>query len=572
LTRTDRAVVGALVIVLLALTVAIGATNPPTPIPVRAGASPTPSSAATGPRPYREGVLGRATSISPLTARTRADRDLVGLVFSGLVALGPKGTLVPGLAKSWSSDKTGKRWTFRLRNTHWHDGVAVTAADVVFTVHTIQDPDYTGPAVGSWKDVTAVAVNERTVRFELATPLGGFLQAATLPIVPAHLLEDVPVDQLGDHPFGQAPVGTGPFKLVSLDENVAILTPAAQSAGAGPQASTQPSPQPSPSGDVAGSVPLPGIEIHFFDDPVMLAHAYETGEVDAVAGLPAAEASRLASLPDSRLMKYPTTTLTAIFFNLRVSHPIFRDGRVRKALLTAIDRTRIVSSAYGSAATRADSLIPPTSWAFDQKSSRQVKYDRVAARQLLRNVGWKWSKPWWKTVSGKKTVSFELLGPDADTNQATYAAVASIVKDWRSLGLKVTQVGLTPAELVGERIQTGNFEAVVVDINVGLDPDLYPILASTQTRSGGLNVGGLQDQDLDRLLAAARKPASKTKRVEAYKALQKALATANYVLPIAFRDETVVLRNTVLGPTIRPISDGSERFWDVLTWRLAIGR
>jgi peptide/nickel transport system substrate-binding protein len=571
LTRTDRAIVGALVLILLALTVAIGATSPPTPSPVAAGASPRTSAAPTGPRPYREGVLGRATSISPLTARTRADRDLVGLVFSGLVALGPGGTLVPGLARSWSSDKAGKVWTFHLGNGLWHDGVAVTAADVVFTVHTIQDPDYTGPAVGSWKDVTAVAVDERTVRFQLATPLGGFLQAATLPIVPAHLLEDVPVDQLADDPFAQAPVGTGPFKLVSLDDNEAILAPASQPGTASPEPS-DPTSQPSPSADAAGSIPLPGIEIHFFDDPVMLAHAYETGDVDAVAGLPASEASRLASQPDSRLMKYPTTTLTAVFFNLRVSHPTFRDARVRKALLAAIDRTSIVMSAYGSAATRADSLIPPTSWAFDQASSPPVTFDRLAARRLLRQVGWKPANGTWKTVSGKKTVTFELLGPDADTNQATYAAVASIVKDWRSLGLKVTQVGLTPAELVGDRIQTGNFEAVAVDINVGLDPDLYPILASTQTRSGGLNVAGLQDQNLDKLLAAARKPASKTKRVAAYKALQKALATAQYVLPIAFRDETVVLRNSVSGPTIRPISDGSERFWDVLTWRLAIGR
>ena len=564
MTRTDRAVVGALVLVFLALSVAIGATNPPTSRPQSAGASPTASAGPAGPRPYREGVLGRATSISPLTARTHADRDLVGLVFSGLVGLGPDGTLVPGLASSWSSDKAGKTWTFRLADAHWHDGVAVTAADVVFTVHTIQDPDYTGPAVGSWKDVTAVAVNERTVRFKLATPLGGFLQAATLPIVPAHLLEDVPIDQLGDDPFGQAPVGTGPYRLVGLDEEEAILVPADRPA----EASSQASPTP----DAAGTIPLPGIEIHFFEDPVTLARAYETGAIDAATGLSASEATLLGSLPDTRLMKYPTSTLTAVFFNLRVSHPTFRDVRVRKALLASIDRAKVVTSAYGDAATRADSLIPPTSWAFDQESSPAVAFNRLAARRLLRDAGWKSSNGSWKTATGKKAVSLDLLGPDADTNPATYAAVSSIAADWRSLGLKVKQVGLSPSELVGERIQTGNFEAVAVDINVGLDPDLYPILASTQTRSGGLNIAGIQDPYLDKLLAGARKPAPKTRRVAAYKALQKALGTAEYVLPIAFRDEIVVVRNTVSGPMIRPISDGSERFWDVLTWRLAIGR
>ena len=562
MTRTDRAIVGALVVALLAIGVAIGASSSPTQVTPTAAASPTASTGSTGPQAYREGVLGRATSISPLTARTRADRDLVGLVFSGLVALGPNGTLVPGLATSWTSDKTGRVWTFHLGDATWHDGVPVTAADVVFTVHAIQDPDYTGPAVGSWTDVTAIAKDEHTVQFELATPLSGFLEATTLPIVPAHLLEDVPIDQLGDDPFGQAPIGTGPFRLVSLDDDEAILAPAPQPASAR---------QPVASPETASTIPIPGIEIHFFDDPVTLAHAYETGDIDTVAGLPASEAGPLAALPGSRLMRYPTTTLTAVFLNLRASHGTFRDSRIRRAFLQAIDRTTIVASAYGGAAVRADSLIPPSSWAFDQASSPVVTFDRTAARRGLRQVGWKPSNGTWKTVSGKKPVTFELLGPDADTNPATFAAVASIVTDWRALGLRVTQVGLSPADMV-DRIQTGNFEAVVVDIDVGLDPDLYPILASTQTRSGGLNIAGIQNQALDKLLAAARKPASKSKRVAAYKALEKALAKAQYVLPIAFRDELVVVRDTVSGPAIRPISDGSERFWDVLTWRLAIGR
>ena len=564
MTRTDRAVVGALLIVFLALTVAVGAANAPV-LPSRtADSSANPSAEPSGPRPYREGVFGRASSISPLTARTRADRDLVGLVFGGLVALGPDGTLVPGLATSWTTDKPGTTWTFHLGDARWHDGVPVTSADVVFTVHTLQDPDYTGPAVGSWKDVTAVAVDQKTVRFKLATPLGGFLQAATLPIVPAHLLEDVPVDQLADDGFGQAPVGTGPYRLVSLDQDEAVLAPAGQDVDAGPGSGASP--------DTTGSMPLPGIEFHFFDEAATLAHAYEAGELDAVAGLPASDAARLASLPDTRVMKYPTTTLTAAFFNLRASHRTFRDVRVRRALLAAIDRRRIVTQAYAGAATRADSLIPPTSWAFDAKSSPGVVFDRSLARGLLRKVGWTFRNGTWRTVSGKKPVTIELLGPDAKTNPATYAAVASIVRDWKALGLRATQVGLSPAELVGDRIQTGDFEAVVVDINVGLDPDLYPILASTQTRTGGLNIGGVQNQDLDKLLAAARKPGSKARRVAAYKALQTALTRTRYVLPIVFRDEIVVLRNTVSGPTIRPISNGSERFWDVLTWRLAIGR
>ena len=92
-------------------------------------------------RPYREGVLGRPVSVSPLSARTQADRDLVALVYSGLVRNGPAGTIVPDLAERWTVDGTGAVWTFQLReDARWHDGEPVTAEDVVFTIHVLQDP------------------------------------------------------------------------------------------------------------------------------------------------------------------------------------------------------------------------------------------------------------------------------------------------------------------------------------------------------------------------------------------------------------------------------------------------
>jgi ABC-type transport system substrate-binding protein len=163
-----------------------------------------------------------------LTARTQADRDLVALIFCGLVKNGPSGTLLPDLAESWTVDPTGETWTFVLRDdVRWHDGEPVTAEDVAFTIEALQDPDYAGPAAGSWNDATVAVVDPLTVTITLANPLGGFLQAATQPIAPAHLLADVPVSELVNDGFGRQPVGAGPFALVRLDDDHAELVPAA---------------------------------------------------------------------------------------------------------------------------------------------------------------------------------------------------------------------------------------------------------------------------------------------------------------------------------------------------------
>src|SRR5262245_54939780 len=178
--RIDHAVIGGLLVLLGAIAVLIGA---PALLPASPTATPGPTAPAADATPYREGVLGRPVAVNPLAARTQADRDLVALVFSGLVARGPDGSLIPDLASRWTVDPTWRTWTFDLRpDATWHDGTPVTAQDVVFTVSTLNDPAYTGPGEGSWREVFASVVDEDTVRFDLATPLGSFLELATQPI------------------------------------------------------------------------------------------------------------------------------------------------------------------------------------------------------------------------------------------------------------------------------------------------------------------------------------------------------------------------------------------------------
>jgi ABC-type transport system substrate-binding protein len=220
----------------------------------------------------------------------------------------------------------------------------------------------------------------------------------------------------------------------------------------------------------------------------------------------------------------------------------------------------------------ADVPISPASWAYNQASSPPVAYDPEAATKALTDAGWELANGKWLRPGGDGPVKVDLLSPDVATNSTTFLAAASITADWQRLGLDVRQVALPPAELVSNRLRTGTFAAAVIDVNIGLDPDLYPLLASTQATSQGLNIAGLQDSALDRLLEKARGPGTAEERKAAYQALEKLLAARQYLLPIAFRDEVVVARDTVSGPAQRQISAPADRFWDVLTWRLAVGR
>ncbi len=417
------------------------------------------------------------------------------------------------MPERWTVDPTGAVWTFELRpDARWHDGEPVTADDVAFTIHVLQDPAYTGPAAGSWNEVDVRTQGPETVVFTLATPLGGFLQAATQPIAPAHLLSSIPVDELAGHPFGRQPIGSGPFAVASLSDASAGLIPAvnlipppdtaAASAHATDSLATAP-PVDRPNRPVPY---LSGIEFTFFDRPETLAAAYRAGTIDAASGLPPELGRDLSAEAGSRALRYPGSTLTTVLLNLRPGHPEFADPKVRTALLAAIDRPRLITDAFAMAAAPAIGPIPPASSLFDPATAGPVPYDPSAARVALMKAGWTLASDGWHLPKSPTPVSIELLSPDEASNPGAFASAVAVARDWRALGLAVTHVPLPPGEFVTGRLKMGHFSAAVGDVTVGLDPDLYPLLASSQTVTGGSNVIGLQDPALDALLVAARGP------------------------------------------------------------------
>jgi peptide/nickel transport system substrate-binding protein len=575
MTVRERALITGLSVALIVLS---GALIGPSFVPASEVAAPSVPPA----KPYVEGVLGHATNASPFGARSAADRDLVALLFRGLVRLGPGNSIVGDLAERWDVDEKGSAWTFHLRSDmRWQDGEPITAEDVVFTISALSDPDYTGPGAESWREVTATAIDGLTVSLTLATPLGGFLQAATQPIAPAHLLSFVPAAQLATDPFGRQPVGSGSFKLVTLDGSRAVLdawSPAelgspppvpgesvAATDSLGTQGPSEPPAEPAPY--------LAGIEFDFFDTVDDLKAAWQRGSIDGASGLQPTDARTLAASGGARLVRYPGSSLTAVVLNLRTGKsPFGADVNVRKALLGAIDRDALVSGVLAGLAVRADNLIPPTSPLFDATSSKQVPYDPAAAKAALTDAGWTLSADGqWVDKGATEPVTFDLLSPEQAANPVAYAIAEIVAHEWQALGLKVTHVAQAAAQPLAERLRSGDYVAAVLPLAVGLDPDLYPILASSQTRSGGSNVSGIQDPDLDKLLSAARAPGTDEVRKAAYAALQARLAETFDILPIAFRDDYVVLKNTVQGPAPRSLGTSGDRFWDVLTWRLADG-
>jgi peptide/nickel transport system substrate-binding protein len=577
----DRAITGVLVLLLVVLGVAIARPDVPAAGPVETG-EPTPGPTLPPQAVYREGVVGVPASITPVTARNRAERTLVGLVFSGLVRLGPGNTYKPDLAERWAVDDKGTTWTFTLRDDAvWQDGEPVTSADIVYTIQALQSPEVMGAGTAAWADVTVEAPDERTVVFKLGMPVAGFLAAALQPLLPAHLLADLPLSELATSEFAAFPVGSGPYAISEIDDTAAVLVPTSMVLPRLEEpAATDASPSPTPD-SLATPLPLPSavvptpyierMELRFFEDEAAVVDAYGAGEIDAVAGLTRDATDALTVITGTERLRYPTTTLESVLLNLRPSHPELRDPRTREALLMAIDRDALVRDVLGGDAVRADALVPPSTRAYLAASPEVVPYDPAKAAKLLKDAGWTMKKNGTIVApKGKEGYSMQLVTVEAGASPRL-AAVTGFVRDaWTKLGMTVDVVEVPVADLA-PKLREGDFTATVIDIAGGLEPDLYPLLASTQVRAGGSNLAGFQDTALDTLLEAARKPGTDEERAKAWKALLDSLAAKHPLLPLAWIDEVMLARG-LNGTEQRLIRATGDRYWDVLGWRLAADR
>jgi peptide/nickel transport system substrate-binding protein len=111
-----------------------------------------------------EGVIGSPRFVNPLLALSDADKDLVSLVYSGLMKATPQGAIVPDLAETYSISPDGLTYTFTLKkNLKFHDGSAITTDDVLFTIEKAQDQTIKSPKRANWDGVTVQKINDEEI-------------------------------------------------------------------------------------------------------------------------------------------------------------------------------------------------------------------------------------------------------------------------------------------------------------------------------------------------------------------------------------------------------------------------
>ncbi len=420
------------------------------------------------------GMVGRPDKINPLLGTSNpVDIELINLIYDGLMHYDENGMPVPSLAKSWHVSDDGKTLGFELRDDiSWHDGQPFTAEDVVFTYGLLQNKEFPAPDSlrSLWASVIISSTNESTVDLILPQPYGPFLDATTLGILPSHILGNVPVNQLANHPFNKLPVGTGPFAVSQIFDW--------EEAG---QLRLIPNP-----GYWRGSVKIDTLDYRFYPDNKSVGEAFSTGAIQAISGISTEAVPEFLALPGIRLFTSPGRQITQLLFNLSESgSPLLDSAQGRKALALGTNRPLLIDEALTGQGLPLEGPFIPGSWAFDPESVEPIDYNPATASAILEELGWRLSDGTATRERDGAPLVLQLLLADEDAGRELAQTLAG---QWAEIGIDVEPIVVAPDEMTTALLEKV-FDVAIVHVLTSGDPDLYDFW-SQEAIVSGQNYGG----------------------------------------------------------------------------------
>ncbi|MEQ8899603.1 MAG: ABC transporter substrate-binding protein [Roseovarius sp.] len=285
--------------------------------------------------------------------------QIIEKVQSRLVRPGRGGKPEPDLATAWKPNEDGTVWTFHIREgVRFHDGTALDAGDVVYSIKRVIDPDYGSPARAAVKMIEHIeATGPLTVRMRLESTFADLplqLMDPRLRIIPEGAGETV--DQSG--------IGTGPFKVETFDPDGITVLSAYEGYWEGPPA-------------------LARIEVIGVPDAQARLQAFLSGQLDMERGIAPVLRRALDKSLRYQLLEIPTGNWMGLAF--RTDMAPFDDPRVRRALRLVVDRDEMLDLALdGGGVVACDTPVSPN----DQyRAEMRCPPDPERARALLAEAG-----------------------------------------------------------------------------------------------------------------------------------------------------------------------------------------
>jgi peptide/nickel transport system substrate-binding protein len=440
-----------------------------------------------------------------LTAVTSdsASHDAASYVFNGLVRYDKNVKLEGELAESWEVAPDGKKITFRLRKgVKWHDNVAFTSEDVMFTYRKMIDPKTPTAYAEDFRQVRRASIPDPyTFVVEYDKPFAPALASWGMSILPKHLLEKY--EDISKSPLNKSqPIGTGPYKFVEWKPGERVVFEANPDY-------------------FEGKPYIQRVITRVIPDQATMFLELKSGGIDSM-NLTPLQYTRQTETGEFRksYKKYRYTAFNYTYLGFRLSHPFFADRKVRQAIAHAVNKKELVEGVLFGLGQEAIGPYKPGTWVYNPNVPK-FPYDLAKAKGLLAEAGWMPGGDGTLEKGGKKFLFTVLTNAG---NESRTKAAAILQQNLAAVGIQMEIRTVEWAAFINEFVDKRKFDAVILGWSVTPDPDQYDIWSSKKTGPKELNFVGFSNPEVDRLLEDGRRTFDIEKRRMAYFRIQEILA------------------------------------------------
>lgn len=436
-------------------------------------------SMANGAKPTNDqlvvGVAQEFETLNPLTAQMMVSHWVYYMVGRSLMTMNAKAEWVPMVVKEIPSIENGKaafytengvkkikaEWEIR-EGVQWGDGTPITAEDVAFTRTVALNDNVSVGEREIYSEVERIEIdknNPRKFTFYYEKAKWDFHQKPQWYLLPKHLEEAV-YEKYKDTKQGydmntlyttdptNPGLYNGPYVIEEIKLGSHIILKANK--------------------NFWGKKPnIKKIIVKLIPNTATIESNLLSGNIDMVGTIGFNFDQALAFDEKAKSQKLPYNVLfkTGTIYehiDLQLSNPLLQDVRVRKALVHAIDRQKLVETIYhGKLQAAIHDLSPIDPWyTNDPKKIVTYKYSRKKAKDLLKDAGWELnSKDGYLYKDGKK-LSFQLMTTAG--NKAREMVQAYLQEEWKKVGIEITIKNEPPRVYFGETVRKSLFPAMAL--------------------------------------------------------------------------------------------------------------
>lgn len=431
----------------------------------------------------KEGIIGQPQYINPVLSFSndvnKPDRVLEYLIYPTLFRLDATGNLANELVENYTVADNGKEYIVKIKSgIKWDDNTPLTIDDIIFTIETIQNPNYSSPLNSALKGVSITRIDDLTLKLNLNASYSPFLSNLTFGILPKHIWQNLEPSAFLLAKANLEPVGAGKFKYKSIqkkkDGNIASLT-------------IERNP------NYFGEKPnIETLTLVFYAQEEEMIQDFKQNKLQAITQLK-------SKLDDSSRFQANALNIPQAFgiiFNIK--DPLLSNKDIRQAISNSINRDEIIANILQGEATSINGPLSPFN-KFYVDTPAELNLEK--ANQILDNANWKDVDGDGIREKDNQRAEFTLLVASGNKVDEVTKTMQSQI---RNIGIQMNTQIVPFNELSSNQIRNRSYQALFLGLGLNIYPDPYIYWHSSQITNPGLNLSQYANVNNDGYLETAR--------------------------------------------------------------------